>query len=179
MRLITLLLFSIKSKSSYHFNVLSMLQSGTMNGILPDNIVIDIRMVIVSIVLVLSERLEGKLRSSLINFAESRKRKEGDEDEDVSNVNKMVGWAIFDLRKKKYLSRKKFEEGSEEEIMVYNEIMFSEIMRFKKNDAIKNLEYVGKCYDSVIRSYDRGDLSLANEYYFEIWNKVMRIGSKC
>ena len=58
--------------------------------------------------------------------------------------------------------------------MVYNEIMFLESMRFKKNDAIKNLEYVRKCYDSVIRSYDRGDLSLVNEYYFEIWNKVMR-----
>ena len=113
------------------------------------------------------------------SYTKFRKRKQGDEDQELSNVNKMVGWAIFDLRKKKYLSRKKFEEGSEEEIMVYNEIMFSEIMRFKKNDAIKNLEYVGKCYDSVIRSYDRGDLSLANEYYFEIWNKVMRIGSKC
>ena len=65
MRLITLLLFSIKSKSSYHFNVLTMLQSGTMDGILPDNIVIDVRMVIVSILLVLSER-EAAIKSDKV-----------------------------------------------------------------------------------------------------------------
>ena len=43
-------------------------------------------------------------------------------------------------------------------------------MKFVKKDAIRDSGYVKKCYDSYMRSVDRGLLTLVNGHYlnFEI-----------
>ena len=48
-------------------------------------------------------------------------------------------------------------------------------MRFIKKDAIQSEIYIEKCYDSFLRSIDRGRMTLVNLNYFNFWSDVMKM----
>ena len=74
----------------------------------------------------------------------------------MRDVNKMLGWTIFDLRLKKIrmLNQLLVEDGTEKELYLRREINFLESMTFRKEEAIsKDAAYTENCYDSYLMTW--------------------------
>jgi hypothetical protein len=112
----------------------------------------------------------------LIRMAEVRKEKEGGKEKPlhVRDVNLMFGWAIFHLRLRKI--REKLEENmaNEKTKKFEDEIDFLSNMRMYAEEALLSQSYLDKFYDSVLRSSNRGFMTLVSEEYFELGIELMK-----
>ena len=156
--------------TSYHIKVFNMLQTTTIDGIIDGNIPMQQRTGIVSVILVLNNEMQKKQRKGLIRYAENLSiQKEGEGKKlNVRDVNKIMGWAIFHLRLKKIkMIRKMDEEDNKKGIQLRKEIDFLSSMRFYAEEALQSESYLDGCYDTYLRSLNRGRLTLVNEEYFQ------------
>ena len=112
---------------------------------------------------------EKKLRGGLIKYAEEKAKSKGGEGKElhVRDVNLIVGWAIFHLRRKKIIHlRREDNEDSVNGLKLKNEISFLSHMRMYAEEALLSQSYLDKCYDSFLRSSNRGFMTLVSEEYF-------------
>eukprot|EP00536_Pseudo-nitzschia_multiseries_P005420 jgi/Psemu1/12527/gm1.12527_g len=121
---------------SFHMKLFKMLQHRNMNGVISGTTSDEERRGIASIVLILNEEMKKKQRKDLVKYAESKMAKDIEEEESESGLQ---------LRK---------------------EIDFLSSMRFYAEEALQSQVYLNKCYDSFLRSSNRGRLTLVNEQYF-------------
>ena len=92
----------------------------------------------------------------------------------IQDVNKIFGWAIFDLRRIKTKHMHKHEEGSDTRIELQMEIDFLRSMMFYREEAMLDQAYMEKCYDIFMRTWDRGGLTLVNTKYFDFGKNLMK-----
>ena len=100
-----------------------------------------------------------------------------DEDNDEtpnSDVNLIFGLAIFHTRKKKIHQQKHYEENTREAILLGKEIKFLSEMRTYISEVILSEVYLEKCYDSFLRSSNRGYMTLVSEEYFDFGLRLMK-----
>ena len=107
--------------------------------------------------------MERKQRKGLILcMAETGKEKEGTEKLlHVRDVNLMFGWAIFHLRLIKIREKIKEHVDNEKTEKLTNEIEFLSNMRIYAEEALLSESYLDKCYDSFLRSSNRGFMTLS------------------
>eukprot|EP00536_Pseudo-nitzschia_multiseries_P002489 jgi/Psemu1/5661/gm1.5661_g len=96
-----------------------------------------------------------------VKYAESKMAKEQGKKKhlDVRDVNKILGIE---------------EEESENGLQLQKEIDFLSSMRFDTEEALQSQVYLDKCYDSFLRSSNRGRLTLVNEQYFHFGVMLMK-----
>eukprot|EP00536_Pseudo-nitzschia_multiseries_P010146 jgi/Psemu1/25142/gm1.25142_g len=149
---------------SFHMKLFKMLQHRNMNGVISGTTSDEERRGIASIVLILNEEMKKKRRKGLVKYAESKMAKEQGKKKhlDVRDVNKILGWAIFHLRLKKIrIINSIEEEESENGLQLRKEIDFLSSMRFYTEEALQSQAHLlDKCYDSFLRSSNRGRLTL-------------------
>ena len=168
-----------KHFASFHIKIFNMLQDVKMNGIIgiTSNISTEERMGIVCLVLVLTKEMEKKLHGGLIKYAEEKAKSKGGEGKElhVRDVNLIVGWAIFHLRLKKIVHlRREDNEDSVKGLKLKNEISFLSHMRMYAEEALLSQSYLDKCYDSFLRSSNRGFMTLVSEEYFAFGVEAMK-----
>ena len=152
-----------------------MLQDPLLDGIITDSVNEQERKCIVSVVIILNEEMERKQRKGLIRMAETRKKKEGTEKPlHVRDVNLMFGWAIFHLRLIKIREKIKEHVDNEKTEKLTNEIEFLSNMRIYAEEALLSESYLDKCYDSFLRSSNRGFMTLVSEEYFDFGVELMK-----
>ena len=91
-----------KLGASVFFKVIKMLQTPTSNGLLPSVPSHGERAAVVALILILNDEMERKMRSGLADLTHKLQMKEkGEEKLGMKDVNKIFGWAIHSVRKKK------------------------------------------------------------------------------
>eukprot|EP00536_Pseudo-nitzschia_multiseries_P008100 jgi/Psemu1/19586/gm1.19586_g len=132
---------------SFHMKLFKMLQHRNMNGVISGTTSDEERRGIATIVLILNEEMKKKQRKGLVKYTESKMAKEQGKKKylDVRDVNKILGIE---------------EEESENGLQLQKEIYFLSGMRFYTEEALQSQAYLDKCYDSFLRSSNRGRLTL-------------------
>ena len=97
---------SVKDDVSYHFNLISIMQTEDIDGLIPPSFDKSLRKVIVRIILILSDEMTMKQRKKLVQIAKNHYKSKGEEEQNTTDVNKIVGWAIYNLRFKKIRAKK-------------------------------------------------------------------------
>ena len=98
---------------------------------------------------------------------------EGPKKMDERDVNLILGWAIFDLRKLLLVRKQQMEKKKKSIELITEKVDFLSGMRIYHQEAAKSESYIRNCYDPRLRLYNRGWLTLVNEEYFEFGNKLM------
>lgn len=79
-----------------------MVQDEKLEGLIDDKTSVEVRMGVISVIMILEEVIGHKQRVALLNYASDRRKqsrnKNKDKALDISEVNRMFGWAIFHLR---------------------------------------------------------------------------------
>ena len=108
---------------------------------------------VVTLILVPNDEMIRRERTGLIDFAEEQRKKKGGEALlGIQDVNKIFGWAIFDLRRIKTKHMHKHEEGRDTRIELQMEIDFLRSMMFYREEAMLDQAYMEKCYDIFMRT---------------------------
>ena len=101
-------------------------------------------------------------------------KKNGKEKLWLKDVNKIFGWAIHSVRKKKQNQSFKVKEAGGDRAEIEAEIQLLKSMVFRKEEALLNPDYVEKCLDPFMRSFEKGGLTLVNPRHFDYGAMVMR-----
>ena len=88
----------------FHFRVFSKIfQTKTLDGIVSADCNEGVRMAVISIIRVLSKEMLRREQNGLVKFAKQlRDKNKGEIEIGAADVNKIVGWAIWHLRLKKF-----------------------------------------------------------------------------
>ena len=121
--------------------------------------------------------MECKQREGLLNYHNKLMTSKAMGNQDV---NKIFGWAIFNLRLKKIKEWdvKHVFDFTDGYIRCNNEVEFLSRMRTYTAHGLLSEKYMETYYDSVLRSNNRGYLTLVNEDYFEFGYKLMKLVSE-
>ena len=173
-KLVTMLLEAWEEEKSFFGKLIAMLQDKDVHGLLPVGTSLNERMGFVSLILVLVEEIERRQRSGVVALAENiRRKKMGDKLLNKKDVNKLFGWAIHSVRQKKQKESFKVKENGGDRTQLEKEIQFLKSMIFRKSQALLNEEHCQNHYDSFLRSYDKGGLTLVNPKHFDFGLRVL------
>ena len=161
---------------SFQIKLINMLQDPLLDGIILGTVNEHERKCIVSVIVILNEEMERKQRRGLIRMAEVRKEEEGGKEKPlhVRDVNLMFGWAIFHLRLIKIRKKREETVANEKTEKLQDEIDFLSNMRMYAEEALLSESYLDKCYDSFLRSSNRGFMTLVSEEYFDFGVELMK-----
>ena len=166
-----------KAKVSYNIKLFNMCQDKTLLGIIKEDECTQVRKGVLCVLQILSQRMECKQREGLLNYHNKliTSKSMGNQD-----VNKIFGWAIYNLRLKKIkeLDVKHIFDFTDGYIRCNNEVEFLSRMRTYTAHGLLSEKYMETYYDSVLRSNNRGYLTLVNEDYFEFGYKLMKLVSE-
>ena len=147
-----------------------------LEGIIDSTVSNNVRQAIVILVHILNAELEKKQWNGLSDYADLKVSQATGNKlrfNVVRDVNKMFGWAIYNLRLGKIEEKKSAVEGSEKEEKLVKQIEFLSHLRIYAEEAMEQKEYLDKYYDSFMRSSNRGYMTLVSIKYFDFGSQLI------
>jgi hypothetical protein len=160
-------------QSTYHKRFLDYLYTGVdaaLAEVATANPELGCRMAICVLAQVLSRRFLAAIRTGL-----TRQQEQGtatrtpDNQMIINDVQKIVGWAVFDLRKgrKEKLENATIISDVDMVVKIESELDFLADMRSFHRDIIDNQDYIKDCYPARVELINRGFLSLVSPAFFK------------